>query len=334
MENVLLSVIIPVYNTANYLEKSIGSVLENTYRNLEVICVNDGSTDNSLEKLNLLAAKDSRVKVIDTENGGVSSARNHGIKAAKGEWISFVDSDDWIHKDFFITLLGAVDKDTDIVACYHTNVYFRNIDAKNVELSKDIPVENVSVHTIWRDMYLSSSSCAKLYRRSSVSDVWFPLGVQLCEDGIFNVEVISKKKEIVIKRVKAVMYFYYCRNDSLVHNRPLERYVVACNSFLDLADKISEKDICVYQAFRNILLYRYEGSFRQNKKQVKKKARPIVLRCMKLLMQAKYIPTATKAKLLVAGVSPLAYRLSLIIRDHSYIQWEKSLKEKIKQDEA
>lgn len=207
MENVLISVVIPVYNSAEYLERAIRSVLDNAYRNLEVICVNDGSTDNSLELLKKLAAEEDRVKVIDAENGGVSSARNHGMKAAKGEWISFVDSDDWVHKDLFTTLLNAADQDTDIVACYHTNVYSGNTDAQNTELAKDISVENIDVHNIWRDMHLSSSCWAKIYRRTSILDVWFPVGVHLCEDGIFNAEVISQKKGDCYKKGKSGIVF-------------------------------------------------------------------------------------------------------------------------------
>lgn len=333
MENVLISVIIPVYNTAEFLERSVGSVLENTYRNLEVICVNDGSTDNSLEVLRRIAAEDDRVRIIDTTNGGVSSARNHGMKVAKGEWISFVDSDDWVHKDLFKALLKAADTDTDIVACYHVNVYTENTDAKNVELPGEIDIEDINVRGIWQDMYLSSSSWAKIYRRTSVMGVQFPVGIQLCEDGLFNAEVMSKKKGIVIKRVNAVMYYYYCRRDSLVHNRPLERYLAASNAFLDLADRITDKDICVYQAFRNILLYRYEGSFGIDRKNIRSTARPIIWRCVKLLLREGYIPIGTKVKLLIAGFSPIAYRLSLIIRDRSYIRWEKVLKEKARRSE-
>ena len=94
-EKPLISVIIPVYNTEAYLERCLVSVLSNTYRDLEVICINDGSTDGSLEILNAFARQDERVTVIDKKNGGLSAARNDGLRRATGEWIAFIDSDDW-----------------------------------------------------------------------------------------------------------------------------------------------------------------------------------------------------------------------------------------------
>ena len=89
-----ISVIIPVYNTADYLPRCLDSVINSDYRNLEIICVNDGSTDNSLDILNEYAEKDSRIRVITITNGGVSNARNVGIESSSGEFIAFVDSDD------------------------------------------------------------------------------------------------------------------------------------------------------------------------------------------------------------------------------------------------
>lgn len=96
-----ITVIIPVYNVENYLERCLKSILYNTYTNLEIICVNDGSTDNSKKILESYSKRDKRVVVINKKNAGVSSARNAGIKIATGEYIAFVDSDDWIHEKYF-----------------------------------------------------------------------------------------------------------------------------------------------------------------------------------------------------------------------------------------
>lgn len=113
-EKPLISVIIPVYNTEAYLERCLVSVLSNTYRDLEVICINDGSTDGSLEILNAFARQDERVTVIDKKNGGLSAARNDGLRRATGEWIAFIDSDDWIHPRYFETFLSvAPDRSVD-----------------------------------------------------------------------------------------------------------------------------------------------------------------------------------------------------------------------------
>lgn len=104
-----ITVIIPVYNVENYLERCLKSILYNTYTNLEIICVNDGSTDNSKKILEDYSKRDKRVVVINKKNAGVSSARNAGIKIATGEYIAFVDSDDWIHEKYFEYLIRGID---------------------------------------------------------------------------------------------------------------------------------------------------------------------------------------------------------------------------------
>lgn len=106
-----ISIIIPVYNTEKYVERCLDSIIANDYENLEIICVNDGSTDNSLKKLREYENKDSRVKVIEIPNGGVSNARNIGIEESTGEYIAFIDSDDCIHNQYFSILLSAIIND-------------------------------------------------------------------------------------------------------------------------------------------------------------------------------------------------------------------------------
>lgn len=101
----LVSVIIPIYNTARYLPRCLESIRNSDYKNLEIICINDGSTDNCLEILQEYKNKDNRVLVIDVPNGGVSKARNIGLDYATGDYICFIDSDDWIHRQFFSALL-------------------------------------------------------------------------------------------------------------------------------------------------------------------------------------------------------------------------------------
>ena len=101
MKNVKISVIIPVYNVIDFLKECLGSVLNQTYKNLEIILVDDGSTDGSSQICDEYKKKDRRIQVIHKENGGLSDARNAGIKIAQGEYFSFIDSDDWIHEDTY-----------------------------------------------------------------------------------------------------------------------------------------------------------------------------------------------------------------------------------------
>ena len=134
----LISVIIPVYNSEKYLTRCLDSILANTYKNIEVICVNDGSTDNSAKLLNEYAIKDRRMRIIHKSNGGLSSARNAGLREIKGKFLTFIDSDDWIHPQYFEILENAiVNDDTDAVICCFKqsndveSVKFEKIDLQN-----------------------------------------------------------------------------------------------------------------------------------------------------------------------------------------------------------
>jgi glycosyltransferase involved in cell wall biosynthesis len=185
MENALISIIIPVYNAAKYLERSLGSVLKQTYRNLEIITVDDGSKDDSLKLLNSFAASDSRVKVIHKENGGSSSARNAGLKISTGEYIGFIDADDYIEYDMYENLARLLDEDpkadvSQILSCEEN---------ENGELIKAFgdgftDEEQQTGRDFFRALLLhrgDSSFCTKLFRREFFEGFSFPEG-RLKED--------------------------------------------------------------------------------------------------------------------------------------------------------
>ena len=120
----LISVIVPIYNVEKYLERCVESIINQTYKNLEIILVDDGSPDNCPQMCDDYAKKDSRIKVVHKKNGGLSDARNAGMKVATGEYVSFIDSDDYISLDFYETLLETiVDNDSDIVECSVVKFY-------------------------------------------------------------------------------------------------------------------------------------------------------------------------------------------------------------------
>lgn len=127
--NELISVIVPVYNIASFLPRSIGSILQQSYPRIEVIAVDDGSTDDSLAVLKELAKTDERLKVVHQENGGVTSARLRGVSASSGEWIGFVDGDDWIEPEMFQRLIDNAEKHgADISHCGYQMVFPDRVD--------------------------------------------------------------------------------------------------------------------------------------------------------------------------------------------------------------
>jgi len=125
-KNSLVSVIVPVYNVEKYLPRCLDSILAQTYKNLEIICVNDGSPDNSLAILHKYAAKDARIKIVDKQNGGLSSARNAGMACAMGDFIAFVDSDDTIAPNCYEVCIKHATDDVDVVAFSYAKVFGEN----------------------------------------------------------------------------------------------------------------------------------------------------------------------------------------------------------------
>ncbi len=114
----LISVIVPVYNVEKFVGRCLNSILNNTYKNLEIICIDDGSTDNSLEVLRAYEAKDSRVHVYSQNNHGIAYTRNAGTRLSTGDYVAYIDSDDWIHRRYFELLMNAMyAADADIAMC-------------------------------------------------------------------------------------------------------------------------------------------------------------------------------------------------------------------------
>ena len=128
MENNLISIIVPIYNSENYIKKCLDSILAQTYSNLEVILIDDGSTDNSYNICKDYQKKDNRIVLLQQKNAGVSRARNHGLEVAKGEYIGFVDSDDYIEPEMYEILLNSIiESNSKIAIC---NYYYENEDSK------------------------------------------------------------------------------------------------------------------------------------------------------------------------------------------------------------
>ena len=138
MKNPLVSVIIPIYNVEKYINKTINSVINQTYKNLEIILVNDGATDNSLEICKKYNEIDSRIMIIEKENGGLSSARNAGLDVAKGEYISLIDGDDFIESHFIEYLLSLIIKsEADIAECYLEKIDEEKINNSRLTYKND-----------------------------------------------------------------------------------------------------------------------------------------------------------------------------------------------------
>lgn len=213
----LLSVIIPVYNVEPYLHRCVDSVLNQTYRNLEVILVDDGSTDGCGAICDEYAAKDSRVRVIHKDNGGQASARNVGLEQMTGEYLTFVDSDDWLRPELYQNAMGMRPFSISVFGCT-----FVNEDGEELAVRKPCtqPKTIGSKHDYSEIEHLVHTSllgyaCNKIYCTSLIHDLRFG-NFPLREDLIFNLEAFSKASQILL--LDDCGYCYRQRNNSILHN--------------------------------------------------------------------------------------------------------------------
>ena len=171
-----ITVVVPIYNTANYLTRCVNSIISQTYRNLEIILIDDGSTDESLQMCNLLAVKDKRIKVVHQENCGLAETRNRGIELATGEYISFFDSDDYVDNSMLETLLKAI-KQTNADVCESSfYIHMKNGDVKDVSCEqKGVKFVDGKLNLInsYSDATILIPAWDKLYKLSSIKDIKF-----------------------------------------------------------------------------------------------------------------------------------------------------------------
>lgn len=326
MHGSIISVIIPVYNTAEYLPRCLDSILNNTYRELEVICVNDGSKDNSLEVLNDYAVKDSRVKVIDQPNAGVSVARNHGLDEATGEYIAFVDSDDWVHHRYFEILLSCMQASgADIQICAENIVSDLQED---LEISPNLP-ENTLLSEL-QTLENGLNVWKRLYKRKVIRNIRFIKGMRFAEDRVFNMEVYCRTAEIRVMFIQTPMYYYYMRNDSAVHALHPREVKPLVLWYKDHLQDVSRGEIYRYyliDAAKKLLSWRYSILYFEEAGERELVRELMQFFCAKL-MESGFIDKRTKLIYAALIKAPNLYRMFRIVSDPTMLGWEKLQREK------
>lgn len=225
--DVKVSAIVPVYNTEKFLEKCIRSIMSQTLKEIEIICINDGSTDNSLEILKKLQKEDNRIIIIDKKNEGVSIARNIGIERARGEFLSFIDSDDWIDKNYYeICYKKLKISESDIIV---TDFFSENINGENQKYEKDVfSLEKIEKIRYVEDILLINVTGAlwnKIIRKEIVQrkNIRFEKELKVGEDIYFLIEIL-KEANSIIKLNKAFLH-YIQHNNNTIKNIKIE-YII------------------------------------------------------------------------------------------------------------
>lgn len=215
----LISIVVPIYNSAPYLEYCIESLSNQTYKNLEIILVNDGSTDDSLDICNRYKILDDRIIIIDQKNKGVSRARNNGINVAKGEFIGFVDSDDFIDKGMYEDLFDKINLEKSQCAAL---INF-TVKARSSEL-----ISPISSYKAIEELFLlqfPTSMCAYLYKAEIVKKTLVSIDIHFFEDFYFNYNILKKCSSISIHEGE---FYHYRKNLQGANHQKINSKIVSC----------------------------------------------------------------------------------------------------------
>lgn len=260
----LISVIVPVYNVESYLYRCVSSIRKQTYQNLEIILVDDGSPDRCPELCEELRLRDSRIKVVHKINGGLGFARNSGLEVASGDYVTFIDSDDWISEDHIENLCREARRtDADVVigsftsaatdgsVCqHHIKLNSGIYEGDQIRRRIILPLIGADVHDA-QDVQLESSSCMNLYRRDliSCSQLRFPSEkIAVSEDSFFNVDFLCNARRVAV--MDEMGYFYFENMSSISRTYDSGRLERIVRFYENMREKIKKYGLEAEAAFR------------------------------------------------------------------------------------
>lgn len=232
-----ISVIVPIYNTEKYLDACIQSLVNQSYPNLEIILVDDGSTDKSGQICDSWAIRDIRIKVVHQSNRGLSDARNHGVSVSCGRYISFVDSDDWLDKDFYQVLLAELlENDADIAASGVKRIY-QNGEQAYPGSTQKIYTPDEAMETVITGTVFTVMVCNKLFKREFVIYNLFPTG-RFHEDDFVMYKIITSCNKLVF--LSDVFYYYRQRKHGTIGSGLKHRFEDKYGSYFQNADIVKK----------------------------------------------------------------------------------------------
>lgn len=254
MDKKLITVIIPIYNAEEYLERCLKSVINQTYSNIEIILIDDGSQDNCPNICDKYAKIDERIKVIHKKNSGVSAARNDGLKIAKGEYVTFIDSDDYVDKKYIEILYKDCLKNNAEVSIIGTNAISetgKTTGDYSIEKKKIYNSEG-SIKQLLLGKYYKSAVWGKMYKLDLFKDIRFNVNTKIGEDLEILCKILSECKTINVN-TKERLYYYIIRDNSVSHNAEKE----IRDEELAVSENII-KEICIkYPKLKKYAIGRY-----------------------------------------------------------------------------
>lgn len=218
------SIIIAAYNGEKYISKVMKSIINQTYKNYEILFVNDGSEDNTLDEINKFKENNIDLKILSLKHGGVSRARNIAIDQVTGDWITFIDVDDYVDNEY-LEFANTIIENNSKIEIIQSNMILENgnkckeyskINTSIVSNKKDI-INSIISQNISKYTYFGNTRCigGKFYKRNLIKDIKFPIDLLCFEDGLFNMYAFYKAKEIFVD--ESALYHYVINNDSATH---------------------------------------------------------------------------------------------------------------------
>lgn len=303
----LISVIIPIYNAEEYLKECIESVQKQKYNNLQILLINDGSTDKSLEICKYYEKNDNRIVVIDRPNSGVSASRNIGINLARGKYISFVDSDDYLQEDMYEKLIDIITKDnSDLCALtkYTIRVFDKKLINKNHSvISKENAIKNLLL------LKFPSSLWAYLYKKEIMEGLLLDENIHFFEDFEFNLRILLNSKKISI--CDKDLYYYRINPNSTNSQKINDKRMTSLGIYKILYKRVESLgkpyvDMSLFFHSHSLISVLLSTSKVQSAKGeyyeiIKKSAREIKFK----VFINRYVPLSYKILIWFASISPI-----------------------------
>ena len=316
----LISIIIPVYNGEDHIERLFNILLSQTYKNIEIIAVNDGSKDNSEKILNKLMNKDSRVKFINKEtNTGVSDTKNIALDNCKGEYILFIDVDDIVSKDIVQILYENAKKyDADISSSKIEKVYDNDFEINRSEEEIRVYNSKEAIINALQGNDIDMFTTAKLYSKSLFENIRFPIDMKIIEDAYISCELILKSQKIA--HTNQVLYKYIFRENSLMNSEfdynneinivkaQLHNQRIILERFPDLKD-LTEKRL----AWAYIRIYDRMILSNNVDKKLKDKTKREILNRKNIILKGEFFTNKRKLSIIALSISEKIYK-KLIFR--------------------
>ena len=253
----LVSIIIPVYMVETTLERCLDSVLAQTYTNFEVILVDDGSPDRCGEICDDYAKNDNRFRVIHKENGGLSDARNNGIDRSKGDYLTFIDSDDYVRSNYVEFLLSLIQEEDADMSCGKHNVIYDNAVLKRYTGKKYVMNSREALDMLLYQEDMDVSAWAKMYSRALFSDIRYPVGKKY-EDAATTYKLIDKAGKIVLD--SRPIYNYVIRDDSITTSQFNSSKIELIDATKEMTEYIRQKYPDLRKACNSRMVYAYQST--------------------------------------------------------------------------